>query len=46
MSMALLEYHKRFLEEYLRSGYIDENDYFILRKEIDRKIVRLENHVF
>ena len=37
--MALLEYHKRFLDDYLHSGYIDEGDFNNLRKEVDRKIV-------
>lgn len=41
-----MEYHKRFISEYKHKGYIDDGDYEVLRKDIDRKIVQIENKVF
>jgi len=45
-SVSVLEYHKKFLAEYRSKGYIDDNDYETLRKEVDRKIVTIENYNF
>lgn len=45
-AVSVLEYHKRFISEYKHKGYIDDGDYEILRKDIDRKIVAIENRVF
>jgi hypothetical protein len=45
-SIAILEHYKRFIYDYMTKGYIDEVDFQALRKDIDRKIIMLENHVF
>lgn len=45
-AMEVLEYHKKFARDYHSKGYIDDLDLQALLKDIDRKIVALENHVF
>lgn len=42
-AVSVLEYHKRFISEYRHKGYIDDDDYEFLRKDVDRKIVAIEN---
>ena len=45
-SITILEHYKHFIIDYKNKGYIDDADYAQLRKDIDRKMVKLENFVF
>jgi hypothetical protein len=45
-SITILEHYKHFIMDYKNKGYIDDADYAQLRKDIDRKMVKLENYVF
>lgn len=45
-SITILEHYKHFIIDYKNKGYIDDADYAQLRKDIDRKMVKLENYVF
>ena len=45
-SVTILEHYKHFIIDYKNKGYIDDADYLQLRKDIDRKMIMLENYVF
>lgn len=45
-TFALLQHQKNFLTDYKNKGYLDDGDYANLRKDMDRKIVVLENKNF
>lgn len=40
-AQAILEHHKKFLNQYKDKGYIDESDYNNLRNKLDKKMMNL-----